>query len=803
MKQNDFSNFSEERNKVIRHLEIILRQKWTILFTLLVTIVIVYFYTKSQPYIYQSTVTIIVEQEKISSGAGIEDYTGGASRNLENEIAVLQSNSLLLEVAKKLADRFYIDTTNQKEDTLLVVSGAMNAVGSNDVYNIDVLDYIANSVIVRSSITSGKLNDILRIAVSSQNPREAAITANIYAETYYELDLVRSRSNASDIRVFLETQRDQIEAELRKSEAALQEYLEKENVSELSSQSEQLITRINSLEIELEENQIEYDKTVLLLENYKTELEKIIPLMTEKIVNADDRYIQRLQEEIAKYESERDISKIVSRSEANNPDYIRQFEKLDQTIDSLRSLLSARTKEYINNALPNISFEDNSKELNQNLVARYTGEIQRLQLKKSSLSLSRDAIKSHLDRYDKQFAKLPGQNTVVARLRLDKEKNEKQYLALEEKFREAKIAELSTFGRVQIIDKAKINYSSISPRILANLVIGIILGLLFGVSIAYLLNFMFHYVRSPEDVESLGFRLISTIPRLQSSPAEGNLLESGEDNSGSKLLSAKSSYSIAMESYQRLQLYLSYSLLDKDIKTLVVTSSGPGEGKSATASNLAITLANSGKKVLLIDTDMRKPSVHKYFDVSPKPSLPHYLYGKCTLEEVIKTGHIKGLNFITSIEFSDNPALVLTSKKMKDFIAKVSEMYDFIIFDTPPVNAVTDAIHLAKLVDEVILIARADKTNVEELNRANKLFEQFNITIGGVVLNDYDNSKLTSYYGQYYGFYSSEASDKKPGKHKKGDIKNKNIRTRKLLRPDKFNRFPDDEILADYDEKND
>ncbi len=528
--------------------------------------------------------------------------------------------------------------------------------------------------------------------------------------------------------------------------------MEQENVSELSTQTKQLITRISSLETDLEENQLEYDKTVLLLENYKIQLEKIIPLMTEKIVNADDIYIKRLQEEIAKYESQRDISRIVSRAEASNPDYIVQFEKQDQTIDSLRTLLTARTKEYINNTLPNISFENNSDQLNQNLVSRYTGEIQKLQLKSSALSLSRVAIKKHLDRYEQQFARLPQQNTVLARFKLNKEKSEKQYLHLEERYREAKIAELSTFGRVKIIDKAVYTGRPTGPRVVLNLAIGLILGLLFGVSIAYLLNFMFHYVRSPEDVESLGFRLISTIPRLESSPTENKFLEGGDNSNDTKLLSAKSSYSIAMESYQRLQLYLSYSLLDKDIKTLVVTSSGPGEGKSATASNLAITLANSGKKVLLIDTDMRKPSVHKYFDVSPKPSLAHYLYGKCTLEEVTRKAHVKGLHFITSIEFSDNPALVLTSKKMKNFIAQVSEIYDFIIFDTPPVNAVTDAIHLAKLVDEVILIARADKTNVEELNRANKLFEQFNIKIGGVVLNDYDNSKLTSYYGLWFLF---------------------------------------------------
>jgi uncharacterized protein involved in exopolysaccharide biosynthesis len=397
MARNGYSSFSNDRNKVLKHIEILNRHKWTIIATVLATLVVVYFYTRSQPFSYQSTVTIIVEPDKISSGAGIEDYTGGASRNLENEIAVLQSNSLLNQVAQKLANRFYIDTVNQK-DTLLVVSGAMNTIGIKDPMNKAVLDYIAFSVVSRSAISSGKLNDIIRISVVSGNPKEAAITANMYAESYYEMDLVRSRSNASDIRGFLETQISQVEGQLRQSETELQGFLERENVSELSSQSEQLILRISNLETELEENQLEYDKTVLLLENYKIELEKIIPLMTEKIVNADDIYIKRLQEEIARYESKRDISKIVSSAESNNPDYIAEFEKQSKTIDSLRSLLTARTNEYISNTLPNISFEGNSDELNQNLVSRYTGEIQKLQLKRSSLTLSRKAIQNHLAR---------------------------------------------------------------------------------------------------------------------------------------------------------------------------------------------------------------------------------------------------------------------------------------------------------------------------------------------------------------------------------------------------------------------
>ncbi|MBL1215458.1 MAG: polysaccharide biosynthesis tyrosine autokinase [Ignavibacteriae bacterium] len=783
--RNLFQNTSEERNKIVRHIQILLRYKWAILSTFFLILTIVFFYTKKQPYIYQSTVSIIVKSDRITAGVGIEDFSGNATENINNELEILKSRSLLKTVAEKLYDKFYI-TSEEKKDTLLVLKSAFYQTGASSLDTPEFLDKIMRSTLVRTSFDVGKTNNVLKISVKSPNPAEAAITANIYADTYYEKDLKRTRSNASEIKLFIEKQLEKSRRDLAESEKELQDFMEKEGVSELGRQSESLITRISELETQIEKNQIEYETSALKLENYIAELKRITPLMTDKIVNVDDMYIKELQKIIAIKESELDISKIVSGSESKNPDFIRQIEAKQSAIDSLRSILEQRTNQYIENSLPNISFEGISKNDAGNIISQLTGEIHSLKLKTSSLKLSRSALQKQLEKYQKQFGRLPQQSITLSKLRNEKERNEQIVLNYIKQYEDARLGEQSTFGNIQIIDRAVKSSTPISPRLMINMLVGAILGLLFGVIIAYLLNFMFHYVRTPQDVESLGFRLISTIPKLQSSNGNGKLLGSGEDISNQKLLSAKSSYSIAMESFQRLQIYLSYGLLDKNIKSLVVTSSGPGEGKSGTASNLAINLADSGKKVLLVDTDMRKPAIHKYFNVSPKPSLVHYLYGKCTFEEIIKKSDVDGLDFITSIEFAENPALVLTSKKMISFMKKVDEIYDFVIYDSPPVNAVTDAIHLAKNTDEVILIARADKTNVEELRRANQIFEQFHIKIGGVVLNDYDNSKLSSYYGQYYGFYSSENSKSMKRKSK---VKNINIRNRNLLRPNKTTNF--------------
>jgi capsular exopolysaccharide synthesis family protein len=166
-----------------------------------------------------------------------------------------------------------------------------------------------------------------------------------------------------------------------------------------------------------------------------------------------------------------------------------------------------------------------------------------------------------------------------------------------------------------------------------------------------------------------------------------------------------------------------------------------------------VTLANLGKSVLLVDTDIRRPVIHKYFNKTMTPGLTDYLMEQKQIEDIIQPTLVKGLDIITCGGKLLNPSLILSSSKMRYLVEEDTNGYDFIIYDAPPLNPVTDAIHLAKLVDEVILVARAEKTQVDELKRANELLQQVDVSVSGVVLNDVDTSKAP-FSGKHYGYYS-------------------------------------------------
>ncbi len=786
MAQSISNQSIESRNKVLRILDIIYRQKWTILITFLIIFSIVAVYTNSQQKSYEATASLMIKGDNISRGFSTLGLTSGVSKNLMNELEILKSKTLISKLADGFIDRFYLDPETKK-DTLLLISETMQAWGITDIKSEKFKDKIISALAAASSFTIGTKNDIVTISVTSHSPDEAALIANVYADMYYSEDLARSRINATEVRRFLENQNGKLLDRLQGSERLLQEYMENEGVAGLAQRSTSLVNKITELESELEKNEIEYQKTQLLLNNYKKELARVKPGVMKDIVAGDDMYIRELRGRIGQLEAERDVSKITSIADANRPEYMAELNRRNKTIDSLKSLLNSRTKTYFDN---NVAVSNKAGDNGIGVaVFNLQQQVQEAEVKLSSLELSRTMIYNTLTTYESKFERLPKQTIFLASLTRDKEFNEKLVTKIGDQLEEALMAEMSTFGQVEIFDYAAVPDTPYSPRIVLNLGIGALLGIIFGIFTAFMINFFFHYVRSPQDVEALGFRLLSTIPRIQiESPNNQKLLADGSKEREPSLIASERDYSIALESFHRLHIYLKYAFVDKEIKSLVVTSAGPGEGKSATASNLAITLANSGQKVLLVDADLRKPAIDKYFNIDPTPSLAHYLFRKKSLDEIIRTTHVPNLDIITCVEFPQNPSIVLSSNRMKKFMEIVNARYDFVIYDTSPVNAVSDAIHVAKNVDEVILIARAEKTNMEELNRASKLFKEFHINVGGVVLNDYDDSKLSSYYGKHYAYYSKSNDNGK--KKRKSSLKNTVI-----IKPETFEDSSEYEIV--------
>lgn len=222
------------------------------------------------------------------------------------------------------------------------------------------------------------------------------------------------------------------------------------------------------------------------------------------------------------------------------------------------------------------------------------------------------------------------------------------------------------------------------------------------------------------------------------------------------------------EAYRVLRTNIQYASVDDPVKVIVVTSSGPGEGKSTTAANLAVTFSQMGSKVLLIDADLRKPRIHKIFGLQNQKGLTNFLAARDDYKNYIRNILLSDLNIITAGAIPPNPSELLSSKAMKQFVAQVRNDYDIVLIDAPPVGTVTDAAVISAIVDGTIIVAASGNVEEDSLVRTKELLSKVNANIIGVVLNKLDkNSKGNYYYYYYYYYYGEDSENTTRKKHRK------------------------------------
>lgn len=231
----------------------------------------------------------------------------------------------------------------------------------------------------------------------------------------------------------------------------------------------------------------------------------------------------------------------------------------------------------------------------------------------------------------------------------------------------------------------------------------------------------------------------------------------------SELITITNPKSPITEAYRTLRTNIQFSNVDEDLKVICVTSSGPSEGKTTTSCNLAETFAQSGKRVLLIDGDLRKPRVHKVFKISGTKGLTNLLAGQLSLEEV--TSYVgSDLTVIPCGPIPPNPSELIASNRMKELVANLRQQYDVVIIDAPPVGVVTDSAILSTIVDGTLLVVASGKTEIDGAKRAKQLLENVNARILGVVMTMIPVTKK-GYYGYQYYSYEEEIQ---PARKKRG-----------------------------------
>ncbi|MFZ3577495.1 CpsD/CapB family tyrosine-protein kinase [Virgibacillus sp. DJP39] len=225
--------------------------------------------------------------------------------------------------------------------------------------------------------------------------------------------------------------------------------------------------------------------------------------------------------------------------------------------------------------------------------------------------------------------------------------------------------------------------------------------------------------------------------------------QSNRNNKARHLITNLNPRSPISEQYRTIRTNLQFSSVDNDLQKILVTSSGPGEGKSMTTANLAVVYAQQGKRVLLIDTDMRKPTLHYTFRLDNLSGLSNILVGDSTLENVIVPSEVENLDLISCGPIPPNPSELLGSKKMERIVDEASKLYDIILFDTPPVLAVTDAQIIANICDGTILVVRSNQTEMEAAQKAIEILKPAKAKLLGTILNDREKKSSNYYY--YYG----------------------------------------------------
>jgi tyrosine-protein kinase Etk/Wzc len=737
------------------YLAMILRGKWIILGCLCVGIGGMALYTRYQKPVYQASATVLINPKAGQGVNPLSQLTEGASRsNIPNEIAILRSRSLAESAVHMLLDNPYLN--DAKTEKLRIVQ-RRNEQG--DPIGFLSADYIATRLLGSLEFNPQRESDIIMIMARSDDPREAAVLANVYAQAYQDQTMMQSRARSRSVREFLESRLSEQRRGLQQAEGSVKGFMESAGVVSLDNESGRIVQELSQFEASRNAMNVDIEGLSKRLASMQGELPQAESSVSASITQAIDPYIRQMQEQLATLETQRDV--ITTQNDAAvlaQPMYKQRLDDLADQINGLREKLQARSKEFIESSLRSEGGAGQADPLGY--IRTLKAQILETKLQLETLRSRRTALEGIILQYESKFKQIPRQTIEFAQLQRERLSSERLYSLIEERYNQAAITEKSEFGYVDIIDRAAVPGRPTSPNPQKNLLLGLLAGLGLGVALVLGKEAMDVKIRTPEQLRKRGFVSLAEIypmhRELKKLQRDDRLpREVKRFNPNLWLIFDPLSY--VAESYRRLRTNILRAQVKEPIKTIVLTSPNPGEGKSTTVSNLAIALAETEKRILLVDADLRRPTVHTNFGVALKPGLTEYLAGKATIEEVTQQKVLEGLDVIACGSLQRQPARILASSSMQAFLSEARELYDLILIDAPPVLVVNDAALVSGIVDYVILTVASGETRAATLDRAAEFVDQAGGSILGVVLNRFDaRREYGGYYGGHrYGHYRS------------------------------------------------
>lgn len=361
------------------------------------------------------------------------------------------------------------------------------------------------------------------------------------------------------------------------------------------------------------------------------------------------------------------------------------------------------------------------------------------------------AVKAEIALLERSAKSLPATEQDLLRLTRDVKVNSTLYTNLLDSFQQLRLVKEGKVGNVRVIDQAFVPEYPVKPQRSRIVGIGLLLGLLAGIGLALLRNALRSEIRSPEEIEQgTGMSVLATVPLSTQQLALSQIMS--RQKGGLHLLAHSHSTDVAVEGLRSLRTALQFAMLEADNKLVLLTGPAPSIGKSFVSANFAAVLAAAGKRVLLIDADLRKGHLHRYFGKERGPGLSELVAGQHPPEHVLHTAVVPGLDFIATGQLPPNPAELLGSERTRHVLAQLCEQYDIVIVDSAPVLPVSDSHVLATQAGTVLLVARAEQSSIGDLVESAKRLQQAGAQVSGVIFNGLDLSRRRYGYGYSNGY---------------------------------------------------
>ena len=737
----------EAKSSLYEAMEVLRHGKWYIIgvTALVLTAVSLYTFTAEPEFEAFTILMVDTEASEDTDILSLEGVVSSAPVNttIENQLIILGQS---LQIANRTADSLIeLRSLPGSAEPLNILTQATSV---NQLANL-----LQEEVLTISA--SDENTDAIQIVALSNSAEEASVIAGIYAAEYIRETENMLRENLTKLRVFYEDEYKEKKQELEQIESSLATYMNREGATALDEQVTYLVAQIAQMEAMLETARVELSMSESHLLSLENEISGLQPIIAEQLSSDLNKKIEIKQNEITDLEILVDQIYRKNPELRTNPGENAQLRDYNQQIAQLRSELRSLADAEAENIIIGIDPNDGPS---VNYIRTIRRKIADEKVNISGQQAKVRGLEQRLGDYDQRLRNIPTVAIELAQLERKQQSTEELFTLFSSKLEQIRIAEQSVTGFARIIREAVPPEKPEKPQKAINLILGLMLGLMLGVSVAVARRKFDTKVYSPEDLSHSDINMLGVVPDMRQLIKKEFGKRLKIDFEGREVSTALTALIAPMspiaEAYRRLYIKLQFSRDDMGIQNLMITSPKSGAGKSTTSLNLAFTSAQAGKRTLVIDADLRRPSLHDKLGLPEGPSLLELLSEDESRWDAERffTG-IENVYVITGIPVSQ-PAELLGSRKMMDLIDRFRTEFDIIIFDTPPVLGAVDPVLLSRQCDGVIVVASSDGTDMEALTQSIDELRSVGANVLGTVLNRFDPSSIYGYkstYGYSYG----------------------------------------------------